>query len=203
MFRGMYVPSEFACDETAAWAIVAAHPFALLVLADLESAHVPIVRRGDALIGHVAFGSSLARGIEAGASALAVFSGPHAFVSPRTYVSPRQVPTWNYVTTHVHGTLRAITDVDGAVEVLRTLSRTFDPSWDAEPMLGARASGLLRGIVAFEMSIERVVGKRKLGQNRVDADRIAAGHVLAQSTREEERSIGHAMLAIGDHARSR
>ncbi len=190
----MYVPHEFACDEPTALAMIDSHPFALLVIPSLDAAHVPIVRRGRTLIGHVARASEISHAIEAGAQALAVFSGPHAFVSPRTYVSPRQVPTWNYVATHVHGTLCAIADVDGAVEVLRVLSRTFDPAWDAEPMLGARASGLLRGIVAFELRIERVVGKRKLGQNRADVDRISAAHALEASGEGDARAIGGAML---------
>lgn len=192
----MYLPTEFACDQTDALAIVDAYPFALLVVPELDAAHVPIVRRGGVLIGHVARASSLSRFIEAGSPALAVFSGPHAFVSPRTYVSPRQVPTWNYVATHVHGRLAAITDVDGAVEVLRVLSRTFDPAWDAEPMLAARASGLVHGIVAFELSMDRVVGKQKLGQNRAEVDRVSAGQVLARSARDDERAIGDKMLAI-------
>jgi len=197
----MYVPHEFACDEPMALAMIDAHPFALLVVPDLDAAHVPLVRRGASLIGHVARASSLASAIEARSPALAVFSGPHAFVSPRTYVSPRQVPTWNYVSTHVHGGLSPISDVEGAVEVLRVLSRTFDPTWDAEPMLGARASGLLQGIAAFELRIERVTGKRKLGQNRADVDRIAAARALEIASTDDARAIGAAMLAIPARAR--
>lgn len=192
----MYVPAEFASDRDAALAMIDAYPFALVVVPDLDAVHVPLVRQGDALLGHVARASEIARTIEAGSPALAVFAGPHAFVSPRTYVSPRQVPTWNYVTTHVHGQLRAIGDTEGSVAVLRALSRAFDPEWDAEPMLSARAEGLLRGIVAFSLSMGRVVGKRKLGQNRADPDRIAAGEHLARSSRDDERTIGQSMLAV-------
>lgn len=197
----MYVPAEFACDEPSALAAIVAHPFALLVAPDLDAVHVPLVRRERVLLGHVARASSFARVIASRASALAVFSGPHAFVSPRTYASPRQVPTWNYVATHVHGTLEPIDDVEGAVDVLRTLSRAFDPAWDAEPMLAGRASGLVHGIAAFALRIERVVGKRKLGQNRADVDRIAAGEALAASGRDEERAVGEQMLALAPRAR--
>lgn len=192
----MYVPPEFVCDELAAWSIVDSFPFALLVAPELDAVHVPLVRRGSVIVGHVARASSFASVIESRAAALAVFSGPHAFVSPRTYVSPRQVPTWNYVSAHVHGRLEPIGDVEGAVEVLRMLSRAFDPDWDAEPMLSARAGGLAKGIVAFELRVERIVGKQKLGQNRADVDRIAAGEVLARSGRDDERAIGERMLAI-------
>jgi len=192
----MYVPREFACDEPTALRMIDAYPFALMVLPDLDAVHVPIVRRGGSLIGHVARASDLSRAIEACSPALAVFSGPHAFISPRTYVSPRQVPTWNYVTTHVHGRLSPIPDVEGSVEVLRVLSRTFDPGWDPEPLLGARAAGLLQGIVAFELRIERITGKRKLGQNRADADRIAAAEALMRSTKDDERAIAEAMLSV-------
>lgn len=193
----MYVPELFACDEAVARALTEAHPFALVVVPDLDAAHVPLVwRDARTLVGHVAYGSALARTLEAGTQALAVFSGPHAYVSPRTYVSPRQVPTWNYEAVHVHGRLEAISDLEGAVDVLRRLSRAFDPAWDPEPMLGARAPGLMRGIVAFALRAERVTGKRKLGQNRADVDRVAAGQALAQSERDAERAIGEAMLQV-------
>jgi transcriptional regulator len=175
----MYVPDDFACDEATARALTEAHPFALVVVPDLDAAHVPLVWRDPrTLVGHVAHGS------------------PLAFVSPRWYVSARQVPTWNYEAVHVHGRLEAITDLEGATDVLRRLSRTFDPEWDPEAMLGARAPGLMRGIVAFALRVERITGKRKLGQNRADADRIAAGQVLARAERETERAIGAAMLAV-------
>jgi transcriptional regulator len=192
----MYVPSEFACDEASAREMMQAFPFAIVVTPELEATHVPLVIRDAALVGHVAAGSAFAQHVHARSTALAIFAGPHAFVSPRTYVSPRQVPTWNYVTTHVHGRLEPIADVDGAVDVLRSLSRAFDPGWDAEPMLGARASGLAAGIVAFSLSIDRITGKRKLGQNRADVDRVAAGNALSASTHESDRWIGEQMLAV-------
>lgn len=158
----MYVPHEFACDEPTALAMIDAFPFALLVIPDLDAAHVPLVRRGSVLLGHVARASSLSRAIETRSAALAVFAGPHAFVSPRTYVSPRQVPTWNYVTTHVHGRLEPIASVDGAVEVLRALSRAFDPAWDGRR--GARALG----------------AERRARERRGDAGRRAALGDVAQ-----------------------
>jgi transcriptional regulator len=193
----MYVPSEFACDEVTARAIARAHPFAVLVTPDLDSVSVPVVFEDEhTLIGHVARGSSFARAIEARSRALAIFSGPHAFVSPRTYVSPRQVPTWNYVAARVTGTLAPRASEAEAVAVLRALSRTFDPEWDAEPMLAARASGLVHGIVAFALRVELIVGKRKLGQNRADVDRIAAAHALAASARDDDRAIAAGMLAV-------
>lgn len=201
ILANMYVPSEFACDEPTALAMIDAFPFALLVVPELDAVHVPVVRRGNALIGHVARASGFSRIIEARSPVLAVFAGPHAFVSPRTYVSPRQVPTWNYVTTHVHGHLEPIADVDGAVEVLRRLSQQFDPEWDAEPMLSARASGLLQGILAFTIRVETITGKQKIGQNRADVDRISAGQALSRSTRDEERAIGERMLAVPPRAK--
>lgn len=193
----MYVPRHFAVSDDAAWAIVASHPFALVVAPDLDATHVPLVRRGDTLLGHVARGSSFASVVERRSPVLAVFSGPHAFVSPRTYVSPGQVPTWNYVAAHVHGRLEPIADVEGALEVLRVTSRAFDPAWDPEPMLAARSGGLARGLIAFALEVERIEGKQKLGQNRADVDRVAAGEALAASERDDERAIGEAMLALG------
>ncbi len=37
---------------------------------------------------------------------IAVFRGPHSYVSPSWYKTPYSVPTWNYAVVHVHGVLK-------------------------------------------------------------------------------------------------
>ena len=104
---------------------------------------------------------------------LAVFQGPHAYISPTWYQEPIAVPTWNYAAVHVYGVPRLVEDpgvlraqVEGLV---REHEAHRDPSWDmaaAEPKMEA----LLKAIVGFEIPIHRMEGKLKFNQNRSSAD---------------------------------
>lgn len=38
-------------------------------------------------------------------NSMLIFNGPHAYISPSWYKTPYSVPTWNYITLHMHGTL--------------------------------------------------------------------------------------------------
>ncbi len=112
----MYVPKHFA--EPSAEAIVdsvAAHEFALLVTSvasGIEATHLPLhfePAHGPQgrLIGHLARANPQARVLD-GSNVMAVFSGPHGYVSPRWYDDAPAVPTWNYVAVHFYGTARTI-----------------------------------------------------------------------------------------------
>ncbi len=117
--------------------------------------------------------------------ALAVFAGPHAYVSARWYPTARQVPTWNYLAVHATGTPRVLDDPTDTFELLRALMTEHEAALpEASRALGkgpreladipfAHLDPLLRGIVAFELPIERIAGKRKLSQNKKPAERRA------------------------------
>jgi transcriptional regulator len=111
-------------------------------------------------------------------------------VSPSWYPSKadhgRVVPTWNYVTVHLHGTLVLHRDADWTRRVVTELTdlheRSTDRTTTAEPWSVADApatyiDSMLRGIVGVELRVERVVGKAKLSQNRTaaDADGVRVG----------------------------
>src|SRR5215470_2514228 len=179
----MYVPEHFAeRDLAAALALVRARPFALLTSARPGEApaatHLPLYldeksgERGT-LLGHVARANPHWRHFDGRTPALAVFQGPHAYVSARWFPGVRHVPTWNYVAVHAIGTPHVITDPTRVFGLLRTLMSENDHGLPSE----ARAVGkgpreladipfahldkLLRGIVAFELPIERLEAKRK------------------------------------------
>lgn len=111
--------------------------------------------------------------------ALAVFAGPHGYVSPGFYPSKaehgRQVPTWNYEAVHVHGRAEWFSDPARLRGQLERLTDAHEAGrarpWrvsDAPPDYAAR---LLRGIVGVEITITRVEAKRKLSQNKDARDR--------------------------------
>ena len=179
----MYVPSSFAeSDPAKLFEFIDAHGFGLLVSGDGEpfASHLPLLLDREAgprgsLVGHMARANPQWRHAE-GREVLAVFSGPHAYVSPTWYEAENVVPTWNYVAVHASGTFRAV-EGDETVRIVRAAvekyEATMPASWrfDAGSPFSRR---LLEGVVAFRIEITRLEGKWKLGQNRTDADHAGA-----------------------------
>jgi len=132
------------------------------------------------LRGHLARSNPQVRIGDAAVEALALFIGPHAYVSPSTYATKvetgKVVPTWNYVEVHVHGTMRLTDHADRTLSAVRDLTdaheaHRVDP-WGLDDAPDGYVDDLARGIVAFEMDVERVQAKAKLSQNKSEADRI-------------------------------
>ena len=109
--------------------------------------------------------------------ALVIFQGPHAYISPSYYASNTNVPTWNYVAVHAYGMPKIIEDTGSVRRLLERL--TFDNEkelsqpWNPDQLDSKRLDGLMRGITAFEIPIERIEGKAKLGQNKSTEDQAA------------------------------
>ena len=113
----MYIPAAFRESNTARLhEFMREHSFALLTshsACGLVASHLPLLvdaTRGSlgTLAGH--FAKANEQVADAGAESLAVFSGPHAYISPTWYQTPNTVPTWNYVAVHAYGVLRLIED---------------------------------------------------------------------------------------------
>ena len=176
----MYVPQHFAGDAAAIDEIVASHDFALLVTTGAqgpEATHLPLLldrSRGPqgTLLGHLARANPHAEALD-GRDALAIFSGPHGYVSPRWYAAASAVPTWNYVAVHVHGRARVVRDKARLVELVDTLSRRYegDGPWSVAGLPERFLAGMVEGIVGLEIDIERIDAKFKLSQNRPPGDR--------------------------------
>ncbi|HJU26613.1 MAG TPA: FMN-binding negative transcriptional regulator [Rhodanobacteraceae bacterium] len=160
------------------------------------------------LLGHIARYNPQWRGIgEDGIPALAIFQGPHAYVSPSWYPGkrddPRQVPTWDYLAVHARGMLRVFQDEDRLYELLRRLvERNETPRAEPWNISDAPADYLreqMRYIVGLELRIDRLEGRYKLSQNRDEADREGARAALSRGN-ERERAVADAIAAA---ARSR
>lgn len=182
----MYVPPHFSVPgkETLTRLLPEAS-FALLVSAGEDgvpiASHLPFSydeNRGEygTLIAHMARANPHGQLIEKG-EALVIFQGPHAYISPRYYATNVNVPTWNYVAVHAYGTPRIIEDRDKIRMLLDQLTldnekATVEP-WSADELDPKRIEGLMRGIIAFEIPIDRLEGKAKLGQNKSAEDQAA------------------------------
>ena len=171
-------------DERAAIArLVHDHPFAVLVTpASPEPwiSHVPLLLVAGCephgmLIGHVARANPHWRHAN-GVESIAVFHGPHAYVSPSWYREPAQaVPTWNFIAVHAHGMLEIVESPTEARGVLDALVQRFEGGRPAPwtfAMPEKQRDALVGAIVAFKMRIKRLDAKFKLSQNRSRDDRL-------------------------------
>lgn len=200
----MYVPRHFAMDSREdALAFVRANSFAVLVSTEESglpfATHVPLLvdPSGQKLIGHLARANPHWQLFDGTRAALAVFAGPHAYVSPRWYASAPQVPTWNYVAVHVTGKPRIVEDGAVVRDMLDKLGQAnegdYPNAWSFTALPEKYVEGMIRGIVAFEIPIESVEGKAKLSQNKNDADVAGAVAGLSTTGSPEARAVADLM----------
>lgn len=203
----MYIP-EFnrVRDHADIAAFVQANPFAILVSASDSgpfATHIPIlVREVDnkmVLHGHMAKSNPHCALLESGQESLAIFHGPHAYISPSLYESRESVPTWNYAAVHVYGQARAVTDAEHLMEEVREVINAFDPTYFAQwsSLSDKFRYGMLKQIVGFEMVASRVDAKFKISQNRSKADQAAVIGSLGQSTDSAVSGVARLMEKQG------
>jgi transcriptional regulator len=188
----MYVPDHFREDRPEVLQDAMRRiGFATLVTQGLEANHLPMLLQDGMLHGHVARANPVWK---AGAGeALAVFLGPHAYVSPNWYPSKAEtgkaVPTWNYLTVHARGAINWIQDTDWLRAHVTALSATHETGreepWAIGDAPASYVDGLLRAIVGFELTIKNLEGKWKLSQNRDAADRAGVRDGLLNDGHED------------------
>jgi transcriptional regulator len=149
------------------------------------------------LRGHVAWANPHWRYLAAGRPTLVVFSGAHAYVSPAWYASHPSVPTWNYVAVHASGAGVLVEDPARVKTLLVDLARIYEgegpAAWSFESLPADYVDGMQRGIVAFEIPIERLEGKAKLSQNRDAVDQARTREALAASDDPLARTVAALM----------
>jgi len=139
------------------------------------------------------------------ADALVIFSGPDAYVTPNWYPSKQKhgkvVPTWNYVAVHAYGCPEFFDDEARLLDAVTRLTDLYEHSqerpWAVTDAPGWFIRSQLRGIVGLRLPIIRVEGKRKMSQNRDEADRSGVADGLRASDRNEDAGV--ALLVLGGH----
>lgn len=199
----MYMPPAFNDqDRDSLHATIRAARLANLVTATSEGPQVtplPLLLDPDegehgTLYGHLARGNPQWRMPVLG-EAVAVFMGPDAYITPSWYETKRDtgkvVPTWNYVTVHAHGPAEFFDDAERLLAAVTRLTRLHEGErtspWEVSDAPADYIAAQLRGIVGLRMPITRIEGKRKMSQNRSEADRRGVAAGLAASSRPEEQ----------------
>ncbi len=208
----MYIPEVFALTDLAEIArIIRDNPFGLMVTAaggTPRATHLPFLFDAGAgphgtLTCHMARANpqwkDFAGLAAAGAEALAVFQGPHGYISPNWYAPGDAVPTWNYLAVHAYGRPVVCDDQNKARAQQEQLVATFEAVSEVPWSLAGQDDGyvrrMLRGIVTFEMPVTRLEAKAKLSQNKSEADRARVIDALEASGRPADQDLAQAMRA--------
>ena len=198
----LYVPRHFRVeDPDAIFDFVSQNAFGTLVTsgaAGLHVSHIPFVAEKVAggklrLLGHVARANPQADALAGAQHSVAIFQGPHAYVSPSWYAHHPAVPTWNYAVVHAHGRIASL-DEAGLRGLLEKLSRHYEGdrpnAWRLDEAPADFIDKLVRTITGFAVEVERVDAKFKLSQNRPADD---ARRVIAALEGEGEHALAELM----------
>ena len=196
-------PHAQVADQATLLALMRAHPFATLVtiqdgvpVAD----HVPLVAELEdgrvVITGHVARVNPAWRAD----AALAVFHGPHAFISADWYEEADTVPTWNYQVVHARGALQPVSDAVGVQRALDLLADLLEPQAAWRQRLSPQvAGGFKAAIVAFRIVVDDLRGIAKLSTHHPVARRRRTIAALRASGQPDGPAIAAAMEAtLGD-----
>jgi transcriptional regulator len=177
--------------------LAASVPATLVTLSSggLVASVLPMVFHPDAgvLRGHLARANPQWRDIAADVEALALFDGPDSYITPSWYETKRRtgkdVPTWNYVTVQVRGTLAVRQDEPWLLDHLRALVDGQEADrpepWSVDDPPDGYIATNARAIVGLELAISSIEAKRKLSQNRVAVDFDGVVEALAGGSARE------------------
>jgi transcriptional regulator len=200
----VYTPAVFKeADPDQLIALIERYSFGLLVSrhdAEPFATHLPFLTDRDAdgklrLIGHMARANRQWQQAQ-GQTVLAVFSGPHAYVSPTWYQASDVVPTWNYVAVHVYGTFRAVHDEQALMRIVRETVKVYERNMPRPWVLDTEARfnrNMVKGIVGFGVEVSRIEGKLKLSQNQPPQRRERVARELSGSANAEARAVAELM----------
>jgi transcriptional regulator len=136
----------------------------------ISGTHIPLelTEDGTELQGHVSRANPQWKNFKTGQEVLAVFNGPHSYVSSSWY-DHENVPTWNYVAVHVYGTIRII-EGEELYHALKNLVDKYEAgrknAVSIEKMSEDYVRKHIEGLVGFSIRVGEVQAAYKLSQNR-------------------------------------
>lgn len=203
----MYIPAAFAeTDVSRLHEFIEQNSFALLVSqvdAEPFATHLPLLLDrhsgpNGCLIGHMARANPQWQHTQ-GQSVLAVFSGPHTYISPTWYEAENVVPTWNYVAVHAYGTMHTIEQPAALLKIVNDFVTVYEASMPQRWTLGGPSDfldRLVRQIVGFRIEITRLEGKWKLNQNQPQERREKVVLALEKRSDDDSQEIAAMIRAM-------
>ena len=174
----MYVPKKFIPPSAEAIkTYIAENGFATLTSSKegkLMATHTPLflgMKNGEeVLYGHISAGNAQKDVFDGSTDIMAVFMESHTYISSSWY-DHVNVPTWNYIAVHVYGRATRLNDED-SIEMINSLVGKYESgsqnAFQTSQMSEKDFKAQMRGIVAFQLSIDRIEASWKLSQNRDD-----------------------------------
>jgi transcriptional regulator len=200
----MYVPAAFAeSDLTKLHDFIEQNSFGLLV-SNVDglpfASHLPFLLERQTgpqgtLVGHLARANPQWAAAN-GQSVLAIFSGPHAYISPTWYEADHVVPTWNYVAVHSFGRFQIVEDEPSLLQIVQRFVQFYELGMPRPWSFNASTTFMKRmlgQIVGFRIEIDKIEGKWKLNQNHPVERRKKVIAALRQQGDENSQSTAALM----------
>lgn len=194
----MYIPRRFAeKDKDNIYSFIKENSFGILIsIRDGVpiGTHIPLLLEkdeagNDMLMGHISKGNEQKYTLTDGAKVLVIFAGPHAYISPRWYTQ-MNVPTWNYISVHVYGTVKII-EGEALKAALTRLIDNYEQRMPhpvtLEEIPEKTFNDDFRGIVGFSITIEDIQAAYKLSQTR---DAISHQQVIDELEKGDDVAKG-------------
>ncbi len=198
----MYIPKNFlTTDQDEIISFITQYSFGTIITAKANhptATHLPflISKREDKVIltSHFAKANLQWEDLEEN-TILVIFNEPHAYISPKHYEKELNVPTWNYFSVHAYGHANLITEENQTFDVLEATINNYEigykQQWDNLPQ--DYKVKLVKGIVAFEIVVTDLQAKKKLSQNKSEAEQNKIIDSLSLSEDKNERDVAKYM----------
>jgi transcriptional regulator len=121
------------------------------------------------LSGHIQRKTDHHKAFEHNPNVLAVFTGPHTYISASWYTDPKVASTWNYISVHAKGQMKFLGE-QALLDVLKRTTNHFENNPESaanfEQLSKEYVTQMARAIVAFEIEVTSFDNVFKLSQNR-------------------------------------
>ncbi len=141
------------------------------------------------IFGHISKNNPQQQTFDNNAQAVIVFHGPESYITPSWYTGTEVVPTWNFAVVHASGKLKPITDKNALHGLLADLIHKFEgrypqSKYDFSKLPDGYVYPMIEHIIGFEMQINELEGKVKVGQERSEGDKQSIVKHLPAAWRE-------------------
>jgi len=200
----MYIPLEYKNTNVEdVKAFVQANSFGILVSQVNDkpwATHIPMeltknAEGKDVLLTHVSRGNIQWKDIDETQEVLAIFQGPHTYVSSSWY-DYESVPTWNYIAVHVYGKMKLL---EGQ-ELWDTLKRLVDKHEKSvehpvsmEKMSKKYINREIKGVKGIEIEISSIEASYKLSQNKSEKNHDTIVNELKKRKDDYSHQVAVAM----------